>query len=137
MLQFYLLSIVMNLIAGVMLSAGYLETKLTFLSGLKTLVEGKPTLNLTIGIITFIVGIFKFLSVPRGDVPVVGDLFPALAGLVMGYTLVLDYYKSKSDVTSPFVETSVRLFLANRVPIGIAGIVIALLHFLFPRVLFL
>ncbi|HUZ18526.1 MAG TPA: hypothetical protein VMV68_09060 [Spirochaetia bacterium] len=137
MLQFYLLSVVMNLIAGVMLSAGYLETKIPVLSGIKEFVEARPGLNLTIGIITLIVGLFKLLSVTNGDVPVVGDLLPALAGLTMGYMLILDYYKSKSDVTSPFVATSERIFLANRIPIGIAGMVIAVVHFLLPRVLFL
>jgi hypothetical protein len=137
MLQFYLLSVIMNLIAGVLLASGYLETKLNFLAGLTEFLKERAGIGFVVGIITFVVGFLKLLSATSGDVPVVGDLLPALAGLVMGYTLALDYYKSRSSVTSPFVETSERLFLANRTTIGIAGIVIAVIHFLLPRVLFL
>lgn len=137
MLQFYLLSVVMNIIAGIVLSAGFIDERVSFVSGMKNYFDGKPGVRLTIGVITFIVGFFKLLSVTRGDVPVVGDLLPAVAGLVMGIALFLDYYKSRSDVSSSFVDGMEKLLLKNRNVIGIAGIVIGVVHFLLPRVLFL
>lgn len=137
MLQFYLLSVIMNIIAGTVLSAGFIDERVSFVSGMKDYFDGKPSMKLTIGVITFIVGFFKLLSVTRGDVPVVGDLLPAVAGLVMGLALFLDYYKSRSTVSSPFVDTAEKLLLNNRNIIGLVGIVIGVLHFLLPRVLFL
>lgn len=137
MLQFYFLSIVMNILAGVVLASGFIDERVAFASGLREYFDAKPTAKLTIGIISFIVGIFMLLSSTNGDVPVVGDLLPALAGLVMGSALALDYYKSRSNVSSSFVERAEKLLLKNRNALGIAGIVIAVLHFLLPRVLFL
>lgn len=137
MLQFYLLSVDMNIVAGIMLAAGFIDERVSFVSGLKEFFDGKPTAKLTVGLITFVVGIFKLLSVTPGNVPVVGDLLPAVAGLVMGFALSLDYYRSRSTVTSPFVERADKLLLKNRNVLGIAGIVIGVLHFLLPRVLFL
>lgn len=137
MLQFYLLSVIMNVIAGIMLSAGFIDERVSFVSGMKEFFDGKPSIKVTVGGITFVVGFFKLLSVTRGDVPVVGDLLPALAGLVMGLALFLDYYKSRSTVSSTFVDGAEKVLLNNRNVIGLAGIVIGLLHFLLPRVLFL
>lgn len=137
MLQFYLLSVDMNILAGIILAAGFIDERVSFVSGMKNYFDAKPGVKLTIGIITFVVGFFKLLSVPSGDVPVVGDLLPAVAGLVMGFALFLDYYKARSTVTSPFVDWTEKVLLNNKNAIGIAGIVIGLLHFLLPRVLFL
>ncbi len=137
MLQFYLLSVIMNILAGMVLSAGFIDERVSFVSGMKDYFDGKPNAKLTIGVITFVVGFFKLLSVTRGDVPFVGDLLPAVAGLIMGFALFLDYYKSRSTATSGFVATTEKLLLNNRNVIGLAGIVIGLLHFLLPRVLFL
>lgn len=137
MLQFYLLSVVMNIIAGIVLSAGFIDEKLSFVSGMKEYFDGKPGVKLTIGVITFIVGFFKLLSVIPGEVPIVGDLLPSLGGLIMGCALFLDYYKSRSSVASSFVDGAEKLILNNRNVVGISGIVIGALHFLLPRVLFL
>ena len=137
MLQFYLLSVIMNILAGMVLSAGFIDERVSFVSGMKDYFDGKPNAKLTIGVVTFVVGFFKLLSVTRGDVPFVGDLLPAVAGLVMGFALFLDYYKSRSTVSSGFVDTAEKILLNNRNVIGLAGIVIGLLHFLLPRVLFL
>ncbi len=137
MLQFYLLSVIMNIIAGIVLSAGFIDERVSFVSGMKDFFDGKPGVKLTIGIITFIVGFFKLLSVTSGDVPIVGDLLPAAAGLIMGFGLFLDYYKSRSTVSSPFVDWTEKVLLNNRNVVGVAGIVIGILHFLLPKVLFL
>jgi hypothetical protein len=137
MLQFYFLSVIMNIIAGIVLSAGFIDERVSFVSGMKDYLDGKPNIKLTVGVITFIVGFFKLLSVTRGDVPVVGDLLPAVAGLVMGFTLFLDYYKSRSTVSSSLVDWSEKVLLNNSNIIGLTGIAIGFLHFLLPRVLFL
>jgi hypothetical protein len=89
------------------------------------------------GILTIIFGVFKFLSVTKGDVLVIGDLLPALSGLAVGTTLTVESYKMRSTVTTPAVDRIDNVFVRNKSVIGIVGIVIGVLHFLFPSVLFL
>jgi len=139
MVQFYLLSVVANLIAGSMLSVDLLEAKVGAFKGMGQFVRERPKMGLVAGIVAFAVGFFMFITPMRGDLPVVGDLLPAVAGIVMGYSLWLDWFKKKRAETAswPFIELSDRLFGRYRNAIGITGIAIALLHFLVPAVLFL
>ncbi len=69
--------------------------------------------------------------------PVVGDLVPAAAGMIMGITLIIDYYKSKATVSSQAVETFDRVFVRRKSIIGIIGMAVGILHFFIPSVLFL
>jgi hypothetical protein len=94
-------------------------------------------LRVTVGVVSFITGFLKLLSVTRGDVPVVGDLLPALSGLLLGGTVLFDRYKERSTVTSNTTQTAEKLLLNNRTAIGLVGIGISAVHFLLPRVLFL
>ncbi|MDZ7795149.1 MAG: hypothetical protein U5P10_16105 [Spirochaetia bacterium] len=88
-------------------------------------------------LLSLVVGIFKILSVTKGDVAVVGDLLPALSLLLMAGVFFLDYYKEQSEIGSSFIDKLQRIFVDNKSAIGIILVVIGLLHFLFPRVLFL
>ncbi len=136
MVQFYFLSVITNLLAGLLLSADMLEGKFAGLSSFKKIFEGNSS-KMFFGVFTGIIGFLKFLSATEGDVVVVGDLLPAIFGLGMGIALVVDYYKSKSDVVTPAVENINALVVKNKGIIGILGLIVAFLHFLFPRVLFL
>lgn len=136
MVQFYFLSIITNLLGGLVLSLDYLEQKFSKLTRLRD-IAANTGFQLILGILTVIFGILKILSVTSGDIPVVGDLLPALSGIAVGVTLLFSYYKMKSTVTTETVEKLDSVFFKNKSIIGIAGIVIAILHFLMPRVLFL
>ncbi len=137
MIQIYLLSVVTNILAGVALSIDAMDEKL-HLSNLfnRQLLESEG-FRLGLGIATFLVGFFKFLSVTNGDVPVVGDLIPALSGVIQGMILLVLYYRSQSYVSSPPLDSIDKIFVSNRSMFGTAGILIGFLHFLFPSVLFL
>ena len=137
MVQFYLLSILSNVVAGLVLAGEYLETKISGLKGIGEFFKTRPSARVTIGVVTFLAGFLKLLTVTKGDVPVVGDLIPALAGLVLGGSVLFDRYKEMSTVSSPAVESADKLLLKNRAVIGTAGLVVALVHFLIPGVLFL
>ena len=137
MIQIYLLSVLTNLIAGAVLSADGEEDRLRISSILNVVVIRSSGFRLVLGVTTFLVGFFKFLSVIYGDVPVVGDLIPALSGVIQGMILLVLYYRTRSDVSSPALDTIDRVFVSNRVMFGTAGVLIAILHFLFPTVLFL
>ena len=93
MLQFYFLSIIANVLGGLALSSGYLDEHLSAVTGMKQFFDGKPGIRVSIGVIALIAGVLKLLTVTRGDVPVIGDLVPALVGMLVGIALIFERYK--------------------------------------------
>lgn len=137
MYQIYLLSVVTNLLAGAVASFEGLDEKLHISAVLNRELLDRAGFRLGLGIVTVVVGFLKFLTVSEGDVPVVGDLLPALAGISLGMILLLQYYKGRSDVTSPTVDKVDNVLGKNANVFGMAGVAVAVIHFLFHRVLFL
>lgn len=137
MYQIYFLSITVNLLAGITLSFGQMDEKLQLRSLFNPELFEHAGFRLTMAIVTFVVGFLKLLSVSPGDVPVVGDILPALVGMVMGFTLFLQYYRDRSTVESSSLESLDRIFVNNSAIIGTLGIIVAVLHFFLHRVLFL
>ena len=148
-MQFYFLSIATNLLAGVTLAGDYLATRFP---GLQRLLPGlnQRTARLTIGSITAAVGILKLLVYANPlQIVVVGDLLPAVAGIVLGGSLVVTALRpTEEEGVEPEgageegsehvvpaqgpVEKTAHLALGYRVPVGLAGMAVAVLHFLFP-----
>ncbi|MFP4301578.1 MAG: hypothetical protein ACLFPW_12840 [Spirochaetaceae bacterium] len=137
MYQIYFLSILVNLLAGITLSFDRMDERLQLRSLFNPELFQHAGFRLTMAIFTFVVGFLKLLSVSPGDVPVVGDLLPALAGMVMGFTLFLQYYKDRTTVESSSLTSLDRIFGNNSAIIGTLGIIVAILHFFLHRVLFL
>ena len=98
MLQFYFLSILLNLLVGLLLvfsdSGGGEESDLddvindSFQNRFLAVFDNR-NFRLIVGILCVLVGLMKLLSVTQGDVPVVGDLLPALAGIAGGFCVLL------------------------------------------------
>jgi len=169
MLQFYFLSVLLNLLAGLIFIYVVKENSEASLylpdsddpfaenpsgasgdtfnteepsksSGFKSLTSpflADKTFQLVIGILSALTGLMKLLSPIQYDVPVVGDLVPALAGLVSGFVLLLDWYQERSDVELPLPEVIQNVYTGGRKYLGIFCLISALLHFIFPNVLFL
>jgi hypothetical protein len=137
MYQFYFLSILLNLLAGIALAFDSLDEKLGLSRFFNREVFAQSGFRVTVGILTLIVGVFKFLSVTAGNVPVVGDLLPAVMGVLLGLSLIVMFYKDRSTVSSPIIETLDAVLIKNRTVLGVLGIIAAIMHFLFPSVLFL
>ncbi len=139
MVQFYFLSIVANLLGGMALSADYLSKKVKFMASWEDFFV-KQNVRITIGFSALIVGILKLIVKPIGwAVPFAGDLLPALAGIVVGVALLVDFFKKKTEteVAKESIEKVEKVVITYRVPLGIGSIVIALLHFFIPGALFL
>ena len=135
MLQFYFLSIVLNALAGYLLITADEDGVLEFKSGFSLKDE---TFRLIVGILSILIGLLKILSVVKGDMPVIGDLLPALTGFLSGFILIVEYYRSRSSLDiSEQSEKIDRLLLKNKKIIGVAALIAAALHFLFPTVLLL
>lgn len=137
MMQFYFLSVILNLISGIVLSSDRLGNKMPKTGVLKEFLDQHSSLKIGLAILTFITGIFKLLSVTKGDVIIVGDLLPALLGLFMGSVLALEYYRDKADSEAADMGKFTGFLLKTKQTIGLGGIIISILHFLFPGVLFL
>ncbi len=174
MLQFYFLSILLNVIAGLILvyatdftskntvfpenekndfenssdsiedsdkntesDDSVFDKKLSFAINSKGTFFDDMTFRLVIAILSGLVGILKLLSTIQNDVPVIGDLIPAIAGLAACFALLVEYYiqKSTTEIKLPSVLNTV--FINGRKYLGIFCIIAGVLHFIFPRVLFL
>ena len=133
MVQFYALSVFINFVAGLVLVFESKEDKPASISKISEIVKQKSVM-FTMGILALVVGILKILSPTAGDIPVVGDIVPALTSLLVGGVLLIDFFKSGSELTSETVDRIHGIFQQNRKYIGMAAIVTAFLHFLMPGV---
>ena len=136
MIQFYFLSIFFNVLAGLALILENEKDALEIRPGLSLKDE---TVRLILGILCIATGVLKILSPIEGDVLILGDLVPAVIGIASGLILVIENYKNRSSVAqAPQEKTAFNTVLVqNKKIIGYAAIVVAILHFLFPKVLFL
>ena len=139
MVQFYFLSVLMNLIAGLVLVYGLDLTKASEeeVSGGKGFIASAGlnghTARLVIGIASLVVAVMKILSVFRKDLPVIGDLLPVAAGLAGGFSLLVEYFKVRSEsVDVP--ESVQKIFIDSRKYIGILCLAASVLHFVLPQV---
>jgi hypothetical protein len=144
MIQFYFLSILFNVLAGFFLvteSSRDADKGESFSEH-----SGHPavpaflkneSLRLILGVLCMVMGLLKILSSTKGDIPVIGDLFPAAAGLVAGFVLVFDFYRNQSSLEEDHTANAGRFLLTHKKTVGFAAIAAAALHFLFPSVLLL
>jgi uncharacterized membrane-anchored protein len=137
MIQFYFLSIFFNAVSGYVLAMENQKEDRTFEAAGSTFSLDNETIRLVLGILTLVSGLLKLLSVIEGDIPVIGDLLPAVFGLLAGFILIFDYYHTKTNIESEKSELIERILIKNKRWIGFVAIASAVLHFLFPSVLFL
>lgn len=137
MYQVYFLSIATLILSSVALGYDRLDERLKVSSVFSDVAFKSLGFQFGLGVATLVVGVFQFLTVAPGDVPVVGDLIPALAGIILGGTLILIYYKEKSTLESSGMSTLDRIFVQNAPNLAYLGLLVALVHFFLHRVLFL
>jgi hypothetical protein len=141
--QFYLLSVVSTIVAGLALSSDYLGTKSEFFGSFRFLRQNR-TIQVATGLVTALGGVLQLIFRSPGErVIIAGDLLPAAAGIILGVILIGEAFRQfpKAEGGSEKVEKSVekvtQAVMPYRVPVGIAGVVVGLIHFIFPGVLFL
>lgn len=177
MIQFYLVSVILNIVGGYSLCPDASATRGSSFDGVRAFLRERTT-RVVVGILAAVTGAFKLLNAVRGDIPVVGDFLPAMAGLAVGSTLLLERFRDpefaapsgRHPGTGP--EAAVesegaarqaaasgaepaaaapqgkpearkglgkveRFLLDHKTAVGLAGIIAAGVHFLFPMVLFL
>lgn len=136
MIQFYLLSVILNIVAGYSLVSYHAGAKGTKFDGIREFLRD-ATVRLVVGVLTVSVGFFKLLSVMRGDIPIIGDFVPSAAGLASGFSLLLEFYKANSTASIGPLEKFVAFLESNRRIVGLSAMASGLMHFLFANFLFL
>ena len=137
MIQFYFLSVLLNAATGAVLffrlaaadDGGGVNVASRFFSPAEM-----DTFRFALGVATIAVGVLKLLSPIKDDVPVIGDIFPAVAGIVAGFALIYENIRAKRISDMIDRSASIRRFLDSKTYIGLAAIAAAALHFLFPMV---
>jgi hypothetical protein len=134
MIQFYFLSIFFNVLIGYILISSDDEALLEIRPGFSLKDE---TFKLVLGILGMVTGVLKLLSPVEGDIHVIGDIVPAVAGFLSGFILFFEYYKGHATIDSDESENFGQMLIRNKKIAGYAAIAVAVLHFLFPKVLLL
>jgi hypothetical protein len=134
MIQLYFLSIFLNAIAGFVLVSGSGDGDMEIRTGVSL---NNETLRLVLGILSMIVGVLKLLSATEGDIPVLGDLVPALTGFIAGFILIYEYYREHSTLEPEKIAAVIAVLLDHKKIIGFLSMIAGALHFLFPKVLLL
>ena len=136
MIQIYFLSIFFNILAGYALIFEDEKNSPDIRLGFSFKDEKS---RLILGILSMAAGFLKLLSPVGNDLVILGDLLPAAAGAITGFILAYEYYKSHTSIVREDDEKRdyKMVLLQNKKIIGIAAIIISILHFLFPGILFL
>ena len=132
MLPFYYLSVTTNLMMGGVL---ILSAKDKDEFNIKYPLLNDPTFLLVLLIFSGISAVCKLLSSVAGNTPIVGDIIPALSG-ILGCIIFFDRWlkASKNQLTLPPFFT--RIFTFEQ-PIGFFCLCAGVTHLLFSQVLFL
>ena len=125
--QLYFLSIVCNIIAGLVLASEHLANKIEFFGLIDKFFKNVGS-RLILAFLVMVIGLVKLLW-PYQGIPILGDLLPAAAGLGGGFTLLYDFMRNKSDVSSESMTKMDKIFLSNKFLIGIGSVLTAVLHF--------
>jgi hypothetical protein len=132
MVQVYFLLVLANVLSGLVLAREGLKMPLASWQGLFVAFESKSA-RLVLGVASFLSGFVALIFVLPGDQLFVGDLLPALTGLLAGTVLVLDFYAKPQGQE----QNSGDLLLKNRVLIGLVGLTFGVIHFFVPGLLLL
>lgn len=149
MLQMYFLSIILNVLAGlILLSKKPVEDTTEAPEKKRNLIEDmnkslsennffqNKSFALVIAILALLTGIIKLFCVAKGGIIILGDLLPALAGITAGFAILLNYYLSTATVATNLPAFFKTIFVDNISWVGIIACAIALLHFIMPGVIF-
>lgn len=127
MFQIYFLSVLLNILVGLFL---IYENKIEN----SNLIVQKPLLIMVLGFASIIVGIIKLFVVAQPDIVIIGDLLPAVFGIVGGFCILLNYfllYGKNEIILKPVVQ---KIFVDWKKTIGVLALVVGILHFIIPQV---
>lgn len=134
MIQFYFMSILLNLLIGFVL-VFFSNNALVESSYEKTSFFESKTFRIIVGGLALLTGILK-LFFPMNGIVILGDFIPAICGIVGGFCILLDFYVSTTTLTFHQESDFVKIIFGIRKYIGVCLMFFAVLHFLFPKIIF-
>lgn len=151
MVQFYMLSVILNLLLGSLLffqkdkdegmeedvevdSEGGIDNK-AIGNSFKSLlfILSNKNVKFALGIVSVFIGLLK-LPFTMDGIIVAGDLLPALSGIAIGSIVLIDLFKASTQVSSNLINKIDEKILIHKKYFGIAGMGIGILHFLLPGI---
>jgi len=143
MIQLYFLSILCNGLSGYILFAGNEGEEDSAADSIEKSIRfslNTPTFHLVLGILCAVTGVLKLLSPTMDGILILGDLIPSAAGIISGILLIFGIYRQ--DISAaPENPSALDRFgvslLRFRRALGLGILIVACLHFLFPKALFL
>lgn len=132
MIQLYFLSILFNAAAGFVLLSGNSGAEDPLATEFLLPLRNK-TFRLVLGILTAVIGLLKLLSPVEGNMPVLGDLVPALSCLGSGSIILLGCCQGRPGLDEEQSSKITEIVSRNRKWVGFAALGAAALHFLFPH----
>ena len=121
MFQVYFLSVLCNVLTGLFL---IFDTK----------IESSPYLIARKKVVYLVLGVVKLFVVCQPDIILIGDLLPAMAGIISGMCLLINYYLEYGKnqiILSPAFKL---IFVDWKKIIGFCVLIIGVLHFILPQV---
>ena len=136
MFQLYLLTVLTTVLAGLALATGFLSDRFERFSDYTDFM-GNSVYRIILGAVSILIGIINLFPSYTGDIAILGDLLPSLAGIVTGILLLSEYFSSRKGE-----DDSKTVGLADKVEkisgpyltiVGIASVIIGILHAVIPR----
>ena len=93
-MHIYLLSVLSTIAAGATLAADYLVERIPVLEPLRRFAASSRAKG-TLGAIALVIGFVKLFWRAPGEVIIVGDFLPSIAGMLLGAMLMIDRYQER------------------------------------------
>ncbi|MDR0598496.1 MAG: hypothetical protein LBG84_00225 [Treponema sp.] len=95
------------------------------------------TVRIVIGVLSFVTGILKILSPVAGNLPVLGDLVPALANLAGGFILGFEFFQTRRSLDFTAAERVGGMIEKYKRLAGFVCLGAAAVHLFFYPIIFL
>jgi purine-cytosine permease-like protein len=137
MFQIYFLTVLTNILAGLTISSKFLSSKIEGFQVFSDKMENR-LFRVILGSVTLLTGLFSLLNHSDVSIAILGNLVPAVTAMAMGLILIIYYFFSGGDQEeNHFVQKVKDMTEKYGNILGIAGIIVGLIHFLIPTALFL
>ncbi|AHH10312.1 hypothetical protein bcCo53_000152 [Borrelia coriaceae] len=138
MLQIYFISVLLNILGGIVLAFPLLVERfkgLVIFEAFIHLINNNKNVRSIFGTIFLIASIFEII-IPY-DLPIIGNLLPAISLFFIGFILFLSQKMPINLQNNKEYEKFKSLIESNKKLIGILALIIGAIHFFAPKVPFL
>jgi len=134
--QLYLLTVLTNILVGLALAREFLGSRFGRFSKLTGFADSGGY-QIVLAVVSILVGVINLFPIYVGNTAVLGDFLPSLAGIGAGFLLLMEYSRSRKDITktegTEATQKTGKISGPFSTIIGICSIIIGILHALIPK----